>query len=172
MSETMSGDEMFEVVDERGFVVGLAPRRRCHGDPSLIHRCSHVVVYHPDGRILLQKRTASKDIQPGKWDTAVGGHLQPGEDFETGARREMAEELGLPPALSMTVLCDTKIRNERESENVRVFSVVHPGPFSFPPEEIDEVRFWTEDELRASVKSGDPSFTPNLLAELKILLNL
>ncbi|OGV50454.1 MAG: hypothetical protein A2X49_14790 [Lentisphaerae bacterium GWF2_52_8] len=168
----MSGDEIFEIVDDHGFVVGCAPRRLCHDDPSLIHRCSHVVVYHPDGRILLQKRSSSKDIQPGKWDTAVGGHLQPGEDFESAALREMTEELGIPDTLPLRHICDTKIRNERESENVRVFSAVHPGPFSFPPEEIDEVRFWTKAELRAAVETADPSFTPNLRAELKILLNI
>ena len=65
-------EELFEIIDDAtGAVIGTAPRKRCHGDPSLIHRSVHVVVYSTDGKsILLQKRKMTKDIQPGKWDTA------------------------------------------------------------------------------------------------------
>jgi isopentenyldiphosphate isomerase len=59
----MSGEELFETVDEAGNVTGHGARSECHGNPALIHRCAHVVVYHPDGRILLQKRSDDKDIQ-------------------------------------------------------------------------------------------------------------
>ena len=166
----MPGEELFEIVDGNGNVTGTAPRSECHGNPALTHRCAHVVVYHPDGRILLQKRSIDKDIQPGKWDTAVGGHLQVGEDFESGARREMNEELGLPPALPLKFLFDATIRNEIESENVRVFSAVSEGPFDFDRNEISEVRFWTVEELKASPDRDD--FTPNLKAELKKLPDL
>ena len=83
-------EELFDIFDAEGKHIGTAPRSRCHGDPSLIHRTSHVVVIHPDnGTILLQKRNLKKDIQPGKWDTAVGGHLALGEDFLTGAKTDI-----------------------------------------------------------------------------------
>lgn len=166
----MSGEELFETVDETGKVTGTAPRSECHGNPALIHRCAHVAVYHPDGRILLQKRSNAKDIQPGKWDTAVGGHLAVGEDFESGARREMNEELGLATDTPLEFLFDSQIRNEIESENVRVFSAVSAGPFDFDRNEISEVRFWTRKELEDSGDRDD--FTPNLKAELKKLLAL
>ena len=91
--------EFFDIYDEQGNHIGTAPRSECHGNPALIHRTAHVVVIHPEsGDILLQKRNMTKDIQPGKWDTAVGGHLALGEDFETGAKRELAEELGIDDA--------------------------------------------------------------------------
>lgn len=164
-------EEIFDIVDEEDRVIGTAPRRLCHGDPSLVHRTAHVIVFHPDGRrILLQLRTKAKDIQPGRWDTAVGGHLDRGEDYETAARREMHEELGLSPELPLKFLFDSRIRNEVESENVRVFSTVTEGPFRFQESEIDEVRFFFRDELAES--SAD--FTPNLVLELEKLhaLNL
>ena len=159
-------DELFDIVDESGRVIGTASRRECHGNPALIHRTAHVVVFHPDGkRILLQKRRMDKDIQPGKWDTAVGGHLDHGEDYETAARREMGEELGLPSDLPLRFLFDAKIRNDVESENVRVFSTVSAGPFHFQKSEIDEIRFFTEQELT----DFSCDFTPNLALELKKL---
>ena len=121
------------------------------------------MVLHPDGqRILLQKRSLAKDIQPGKWDTAVGGHLAHGETYEDGARREMSEELGLPRDLPLKFLFRSEIRNEIESENVGVFLLVSEGPFVFQQEEIDEVRFFTREELSAHADE----FTPNLQREL------
>ena len=156
-------EEYFDIVDENDQVIGTAPRSRCHGDPSLIHRTAHVVVLHPDGqRILLQKRAMTKDIQPGKWDTAVGGHLAHGESYEDGARREMSEELGLPRDLPLKFLFRSEIRNEIESENVGIFLLVSEGPFHFQQEEIDEVRFFTREELATHADD----FTPNLRREL------
>ena len=166
----MGADETFETVDEDNRVVGTAKRSECHGNPSLIHRTAHVIVFHPDGRVLLQKRSMEKDIQPGKWDTSVGGHLMPGEDFEAAARREMAEELGTPSSFPLRRLFDSKIRNSIESENTRVFSAAYAGPFDFPESEIDEVRFWTACELRKGMATD--TFTPNLIAELEKLFEM
>jgi len=164
-------EELFEIVDANDKVIGVAKRRECHGNPALVHRTAHVVVFHPDGSILLQKRSLAKDIQPGKWDTAVGGHLSPGENYEAGARREMTEELGLPSNAKLEFLFKAEIRNSIESENVGVFSTVCEGPFQFNRDEIDQVRFWTREELNSALGAGAKDFTPNLLKELKSLLS-
>lgn len=157
--------ELFDIYDEAGNRVGVAPRKRCHGDPRLLHHTAHVVVFHPEtGEMLLQKRAATKDIQPGKWDTAVGGHLALGEDYETGARRELAEELGVTAPVELEHLFDSKIRNDIESEDVRVFGLRMAEGFEFQKSEIDEIRFWTAAELFDPEKRK--TFTPNLCAEL------
>ena len=160
-------EELFDIYDSCGNHVGTAPRSRCHGDPSLIHRTAHVVVIHPEnGDILLQKRNLNKDIQPGKWDTAVGGHLALGEDFETGAERELAEELGIENVRLFHIF-DSAIRNTIESENVRVFGAFIADGFKFDPNEIDEIRFWSREELEDP--ENQKNFTPNLIEELKSL---
>lgn len=159
--------EMFELIDERGRLIGIAPRHCCHSNPALRHRATQVLVFATDGRILLQKRSARKDIQAGK-DSAVGGHLQIGEDFASAACREMAEEIGLhiSPA-ELELLFDLRIHNQREHELVRVFAIESDGPFYPQLEEIDELRFWTWDEIDAALDKA--IFTPNLEREFALL---
>ena len=162
-------EEYFDLYDEAGNRIGKALRKECHGNPALLHHTAHVMVFHPEtGAVLLQKRSMDKDIQPGKWDTAVGGHLALGEDYLAGAKRELREELGVKSEPELFFLFDAKIRNEIESEDTRVFGAKLSGPFAFQKEEIDEVRFWTKAELLD--EENHALFTPNLVVEIKRLL--
>jgi len=154
--------EFFDIVDENDRVIGTAPRRECHGNPMLVHRAAHVLVFNRAGELLLQKRSPHKDIQPGKWDTSVGGHLDPGENYLEAAIREMSEELGLSE-LPLTFLYHSKIRNEIESENIATYLTCHEGPFTFSQREIDSVRFWRQEEIDRGVGTG--VFTPNFEEE-------
>jgi len=168
----MKHPEMLEVIDEEGNVVGMAPRSKCHGDPSLAHRAVHIFVRNPKGDVFLQKRSMSKDIQPGKWDTSVGGHVDPGENYEQAAQRELLEELGIeletlggPDALIRKH--DYTWRTELETEYIRTFEIVSEGPFHLHADEIDEGRFWSPQELREGCGHG--VFSPNLEKELSLL---
>ena len=165
-------DEFFDLIDDAtGEIIGRATRRECHGNPKLIHRSVRVIVYHPDGNaLLLQKRSMKKDIFPGRWDMAVGGHVDSGETPDRAAIREMGEELGMPSGLPLKKRFQLKVRNEVESENVQLYSTVYAGPFKIQPEELDEARFFTFDELRDRLEHAPEQFTPLLVRELTILL--
>lgn len=154
----MSSDEFVDLVDEKDHVVGLASRRECHGNPKLIHRAVHVLLLNGQQQLLLQKRSSQKDIQPGKWDSSVGGHLELGEDYRTAALREMYEELGVKD-IPLTKLYRSKIRNLIEAENILTFMASYEGPINFAVDEIEGVRFWTGAEIDAALGSG--CFTPN-----------
>lgn len=162
-------EEMFEIVDETGRVIGTAPRSRCHGDPSLAHRSVHVFVFNAGGNLYLQKRSARKDVQPGKWDTSVGGHLSPGETYLAAALRELEEELGVKPRSpeSLKRLHAYVWRTPIETEHVETYQLLYGGPFSLHPEEIEEGRFWTREAICDSIGAG--VFTPNLEHELSLL---
>jgi len=162
--------EILDLVDESGRVVGRATREECHADPSRAHRAVHVFVRDSTGAIFLQKRAKTKRIQPGRWDTSVGGHLESGEGYEQGAARELLEEIGLSlddagGADALRRLHDYVWRSPVETEHVRTYELVHDGPFRLQREEIDEGRFWTLDELRAAAGTG--ALTPNLEEELR-----
>ena len=86
---------MFPIVDEHGNIISAATRGECHNGSKLLHPVVHLHVFNSQGEIYLQKRPDWKDIQPGKWDTAVGGHVDLCESVEIALKREVQEELGI-----------------------------------------------------------------------------
>ena len=160
-----NNEEIFPVVDENGTTVGKATRGECHSGSKLLHPVVHLHLFDSCGRIYLQQRPLWKDIQPGKWDTAVGGHIDYGETVDTALRRETQEELGLT-GLSVEFLLKYVFESERERELVHVFRATYDGDVR-PSDELDGGRFWSLDELREVFGKG--VLTPNFEQEyLKI----
>jgi len=150
--------EWFDLVDLEGNPVGRALRSDCHGNPELLHQAVHVLVKNAKGELFLQKRSLEKDVQPGKWDMSVGGHVDAGEEPDAAALRELREELGVTgplPEYHYHYIWESEI----EREYIRTYSVESEGPFALQPEEIDEGRFWTREEIEGSLGQG--IFTPN-----------
>ncbi|GAB6182410.1 NUDIX hydrolase [Thermodesulfovibrio hydrogeniphilus] len=146
-------EEFLEIVDREGKVISIAPRSIIHGNPSLLHKVVHVLVFNKKGEILLQKRALHKDVAPGKWDTSVGGHVMPGEDILSAAKREMFEELGVV-AHELNFLYTYIHSNEYESELVYTYWTIHEGPFEFNTSEIEELLFWDINEIQKNLKLG------------------
>jgi isopentenyl-diphosphate delta-isomerase type 1 len=157
-------EEILELVDDNGNVIGTAPRSECHKNPSLLHRVVHVFVFSTDGSLLLQKRSEAKDIQPGKWDTSVGGHVDPGETILQAAQRELSEELGIS-GTELSFLHTYKWTSERESELVYSFKTAYKGRINFDREEISQVAYFTASELKEKI--GHNFFTPQFEYEWK-----
>ena len=88
-------EERFPLVDEEGTVVVVATRGACHNGSRLLHPVVHLHVFNAKGELYLQKRPEWKDIQPGKWDTAVGGHMDYGETPDDALIREVREDEGI-----------------------------------------------------------------------------
>lgn len=154
---------MFPIVDEQGNITGAATRGECHNGSKLLHPVVHLHVFNSRGELYLQKRPEWKDIQPGKWDTAVGGHIDLGESVETALRREVNEELGITD-FAPERLASYVFESERERELVFVHKAVYDGEIR-PSDELDGGRFWTMEEIKESLGKG--IFTPNFESELK-----
>jgi isopentenyl-diphosphate delta-isomerase type 1 len=159
--------ELLEVVDKHGKVKGLAKRSEVHSDPTLIHRVVHVLVFDKKGRLLLQRRSVKKDVAPGKWDTSVGGHVNPGEDIPEAAKREMKEELGIEKC-ALAFQYSYLFSNHRESELVSTFICQYNGKFLFNKDEIDEITFWDIKKIRANL--GRNIFSSHFEKEISVFL--
>ncbi len=155
-------NEMFPIVDEEGNIVGAASRGECHNGSRLLHPVVHLHVFNSKGELYLQKRPEWKEIQPGKWDTAVGGHMDLGENVEMALQREVREELGI------TDFVPEKIKHylydsQRERELVFVYKTTYDGTIA-PSDETDGGRFWSLNEVKENLGKG--VFTPNFESEI------
>ena len=157
-------EERFPIVDEEGRVVGAATRGECHNGSRLLHPVVHLHVFNSQGEVYLQKRPAWKDIQPGKWDTSVGGHVDYGETPEQALVREVREELGItdfqPERIGQYVF-----DSQRERELVYVNRTIYDGPVIPSEAELDGGRFWSLEEIRAAI--GRQILTPNFESEFQ-----
>ena len=161
-----AASEWFPVVEPSGLVVGRAERRYCHGGAKPLHPVVHIHIIDRYSRIYLQKRPLRKDIQPGKWDTAVGGHVSYGETIMEALFREASEELGLVE-FNPIHLDTYEFESEIEHELVNVFAAV--GSYELRPDldEVDEGRWWELADIDASLGKG--VFTPNFESEFQMI---
>lgn len=162
-----NAQELFPLVDETGKVIGSATRGKCHDGSKLLHPVVHLHVFDRDGRLYLQKRPEWKDIQPGKWDTAVGGHVDLGEEIMTALRREAKEELGLE-GFEPEFIESYVFESSRERELVNAFRTV-VTTIPQPSDELDGGRFWSREEIAEAM--GKNIFTPNFESEYQKLFS-
>ena len=155
--------EEFPVVNERGEVIGKASRRECHSGSKLLHPVVHLHVFDAAGNLFLQKRSLNKDIQPGRWDTSVGGHVDYGETINDALVREACEELGLN-VVNPIKLYDYIFESSVERELVNTFKcVARAEDITVDEDEISEGRFFSFEEIESLLGSG--KLTPNFEIE-------
>ncbi len=156
--------EYFPVVTAEGEVVGKALRQDCHNGSHILHPVVHLHVFSSKGELYLQRRAMHKDLLPGYWDTAVGGHVMYGETILQALVREVQEEIGITDFTPVHV--ETyRYDSTRESEMVHVYRAIYDGPFHWNDGEVMDGRFWSIGELRETLGQG--ILTPNLEMELQ-----
>lgn len=162
--------ELVDLYDENRVPLGRTAERYGEKGPGEYRTVVHVCVFSEDGRLLIQRRTASKHIWPGKWDVSVGGGVDAGETSRQGAEREFREELGYPLDLtgvrpSVTVNFDGGF-----DDFFIVRRDLDAGALRLQAEEVAEVRWVTLKEALALADNGD--FIPYPRGFLRFLFEM
>lgn len=155
MPESSISEEYFDIVDTKDRVIGSEPRSLVHRE-RLLHRAVHIFVFNAKGELYLQRRSMSKDTAPGKWVSSCSGHVDSGEDYDTAARRELGEEIGLYDPEGMERVFKESACRPTGNEFVWVYRCRSEGPFVLDPEEVSEGRWialgalncWIEERPR------------------------
>jgi isopentenyldiphosphate isomerase len=160
------GDDVVDLVDEDGCVVGQVTRREMRAR-RLAHRSTYVLVFNRRGELFIHLRTATKDVYPSHWDVCVGGVVAAGESFDEGAARELKEELGVDTPLERL----SAFRYEDASTIVHgvAYRATHDGPFRLQPDEIVCGEFVAVDEVVE--RAASEAFCPDGLRVLARFTN-
>lgn len=155
-----SSDEIFDVVDELDRVIGTAPRSEVHRR-KLRHRAVHVLLFNTRAELFVQKRSAAKDTFPLCFDSSASGHLNSGEDYDTCARRETQEELGLVvPAGQFCRRFKVEACEQTGWEFVWAYSVVTDQVPRINLDELESGEFWTPGHTQSRLMADPRQFAP------------
>lgn len=139
-------------------------REYAHGGAKPLHPVVHLHILNRNDELYLQKRSAKKKLLPGRWDTAVGGHIDYGEQVLEALFRESSEELNFTE-YNPIFIKSYVFESQQEREVVNVFACV--GNFTPHPDldEVSEGRYWTMEEIEENF--GKSVFTPNFEGEFR-----
>ena len=152
-------EDIFDTVNEHDEIIGREPRSVVHAR-GLRHRAVHVLVFNAAGQLFLQKRSMTKDNDPGLWDSSCSGHVDAGESYAVAAERELMEEIDLLVDEPMEELFKIEATAETGWEFAVIYRTEDEGPFNLCPEEIDEGRWFTSEEIDAALANEPEKYSP------------
>ena len=161
-------EDIFDIVDENDKVISSALRSEVHLR-GFFHRASHVLIFSDesqDRKILLQKRSARKDLYPNLYTSSCSGHVDSGETYDIAVVREMFEETGLSVEISQLRYIgklSPSVETGNEFTSVYEFICSENSPSVVRPEEVASLDWVKESDFRKMIDSSPELFTPSFL---------
>lgn len=156
----MEEKEYFDILDHFGNKTGAVKlRSQVHKDGDW-HKAVHVWLVDKDGKLLIQQRSASKDINPWRWTSSCAGHVDIGEASVETAIRETKEELGINVSKEQLEYIGTMKRYHsannsfNDQEIIDLFLVVvdfETIPLKKQDEEVNKLAFYDYNKLREDI---------------------
>ncbi|MGN1267391.1 MAG: NUDIX domain-containing protein [Dorea sp.] len=162
--------ELFDILNPDGSKTGIVRERGVAHREGSCHGTVHMWIVRENEKsgydVLLQKRSANKDSNPGCYDISSAGHIEAGDNGLNTAVREMKEELGLdvkPEELQYIGVHPGKYEAEfygkpfKDNELSSVFLYtrsVEIGELKLQESEVEEVIWMDYKECHEKVKNG------------------
>ena len=156
--------EYFDKVDHNDHVIGKISREQAHKF-NLLHRAVHIFIKDQNGKWLLQKRSAKKDLDPLLLTSSCSGHVDASETYLDAGVRECEEELGLRiSSKDLTEILRCSPCRETGMEFVRVYLIEKISEKITPsPHEIDEIVYLKLEELVRKSETEKAKFSGSFL---------
>lgn len=158
-----SNEELFEVIDENGKVIGQKPRGEVHSK-GLRHKAIYLMIRNSGGLVFIQQRAKDKDLMPLKWDFSCAEHSQPGESWGGAASRGAREELGIKVRnMKFAGEMDWKCEYEnglKDDELNQFFVADFEGELEFKDGEVKQGKWVKLGDLLREMQEKPEKFTP------------
>lgn len=165
----MNTDELVDIYDESGKVTGFRTRSEAE-DENLTTPNVIIFVFNSAGQIWLQQRSDTKKHYPGLWDPSACGGITHDEEPLLAAERELEEEMGLRPTLTLVETFISTFPDETGTLTRTRYSYLYVCTTDEKPtgssSEVKHVRSFDPDELMAMVANQPELFVPCMDVEL------
>jgi len=160
--------EKIIIVDEDDNLMGFKERGTL--DKKDIYRVSALWLKNSKGNILLAQRSFNKKNHPGKWGPAVAGTNDEGETYESNIVKETEEEIGITE-IDFKKLIKERVEGESNCFAQWFYSRLDREleEFVIQKEEIEQIKWFSKEELMNELKNNPDKFMPSLINAIKFL---
>ncbi len=156
--------EFVTLVDIDGNLTGQMEKLAAHQNGGRLHLGFSILIFNPNGEMLLQKRAHCKYHFAELWSNSCCGHPRPGEEIATAAARRLSEEFGFTTTLTqvrtLSYQADDPHSGLTEKEHLTVFTGCYQQDPRPNPEEISNWRWQDMNGLERRLKKSPGEYTP------------
>jgi len=171
-STTDPQNESLIEVDSDNKVIGPIPRGIAHKSPEKYYRTIFIIVKDEKDKVLLQKRSSSKDLYPNCWDLSVGGHVNYGETYTEAAIKELREELGIVTNVKgLRFIGEVLVRLPSSNEFFHVFEyeLKSVDEITLNADEVDSTMWMSIEQVKESMQQQELKWYPRPLQVIEAL---
>jgi len=152
----------YPIVNNDDQIIGYKDKEQAYKEGAML-RSIQVFVYNPKKELFIQKRAKNKLRYPNYFCTSVAGHIEPAENYQQAAIRELNEELGLKKIKNLKFVTKEKTPVGENSYAMTAFFTIETDELiTLQKEEIDSGNFYTIKEIKQLILKGS-LFTPGFL---------
>ena len=151
-------EEMVDVVDEKGTIVGVTSKSEAH-KKGLLHRTVISEIIDSQGRFVLVLQSSDRQ-DAGQYVSPVGGHVRTGETEEEALKREAFEEVGLQDfefRLVGKAIFNRNILGRQENHHFILYEIFSDKEIILNYESVSFKPF-TKEELKQAIRNSPGEF--------------